>query len=266
MAGDSPKLNTDNNLPETKIGQKIVTALPGSRDFIEQVENVMGPQQTSDSPTVHFSSGPEIITTSEDKTKKNKTFSPFVYLIIVLLLVGGGFFWYRALQERGLVPGIIKPEIPAVIKAETSPKFSLSTSKKEYMVGEMIPVNIKINTAQNRTIAADVILNYDPSVVSTVTPLISQNFKQGKIFEDYPSVVNNPVLGIFQASAINSLDKPGFKGEGVFGVLNLQANAVGTTTIRFNFIKDERTDSNLLSEADSVDILEQVEDLTITVR
>lgn len=269
--------------PKTTNSNGQVTALPGSRDYVQQAESIIASQPVPAPTTpplappvtvyqnVPATAGPVAVPPPVGENvsqpgKSKKLVNIGIYLAVIVLVLGGAGVWFKVIKDRGFFPPGIDTNLPFAAKVNTNPKIILSIPKKEFEVGETIPVTIKIDTAQSNTIAADVILNYDPKMVSTITPLISQNFRKGDIYSDYPSISNNPSTGIFQASAINSLGGQGFKGEGDFGVLNLKANAPGTATIKVDFQKGAKGDSNLLGEADSVDILEMVEDLTITIR
>lgn len=148
-----------------------------------------------------------------------------------------------------------------VVSPKAAAQVTLSTDKPVVKVGEKITVVINVS-ANKLTDATDLIINFDPSLLSVET----QNQKAvvtGQIYSDYPVNSVDQTKGKITVSGI-TIAPGGVITNGVFGTINLVAKAPGSAKLSLEFTKDATTDTNVVESAGG-DILESVSDLTINI-
>lgn len=119
-----------------------------------------------------------------------------------------------------------------------------------------IKAKIIFNSFQEPISGLDVILSFDPNLISLVD--ISGN---KEIFQEI--LVNDRTSGSLKITAYNPL-KP-LKGEQVLSFLTLRLLKNQTATINLKFEKEGETkDTNLISQITQNDILQEVEPLVLT--
>jgi hypothetical protein len=149
------------------------------------------------------------------------------------------------------------------IVESVQPQLVAFTPKKQYELGENVPITIKVVTAGNPADGVDVILRYNPEKLEAS----NQNsfFTLGKIFPEYPVTEVDTKRGIIQISATSPLNSPGFAGVGNLVTLNFKAKALGDTKVTFDFEKNSTAETNLVFANTNRDMLETIHDATFTI-
>ncbi len=174
---------------------------------------------------------------------------------------------------------VILVEVIFVVKSLTSPasplpqvsdqagvistisKISLSASKTNLNVGQMIPVELRVDTGGKSISGADLIIRFDPQVLEASGTAIIK----GKIFDEYPLVSVDAKNGLISISGVSSINKS-FKGSGQFALINFKAKIPGKTSLTVDFKKGSTTASNLVEAATSKNILDNVDNLELEIQ
>lgn len=141
-------------------------------------------------------------------------------------------------------------------------KILLNSPKTNFKSGDSIPVTIQVSTGGYATIGTDFILRFDPKILEASAGA----FTGGKIYEDYPLTSVDGKNGVIRISGVSSIGKKGFNGIGELGVINFKAKNKGTTTLMIDFRNGKTNDSNVMSFSTNKDLLNEVNNLKITVQ
>lgn len=142
--------------------------------------------------------------------------------------------------------------------------LSLKASKTTWRVGEQFPVTVNMDSSK-LTDGADIILIYDPKFLSPVKDSTTKvPLKAGTIYSDYPYNSVDEKAGRITVSGITSRTG-GIIPQGVFGTITFLAKAPGQTKISFDFTFGKTTDSNVIETKTARDVLEEVQNLDVTV-
>ncbi|MBI3109899.1 hypothetical protein HYZ06_02550 [Candidatus Daviesbacteria bacterium] len=154
---------------------------------------------------------------------------------------------------------------PPTAQSESQPSsvnLSLEAVGQDFKVGEVITVNVRVNTGGHQTDGIDLLLNFDPKILeASAASLIKTT-----IYPDYPQMRVDAKAGLIQISGISGLDGKTFKGAGVFATINFKARAAGDTTLTINFTPGKTDDSNIVESLSGNDILESVFNLNLSVQ
>ncbi len=196
--------------------------------------------------------------------KSSKNFKEFVIknkvklilgvlaLVIILELIFGSRMLFSP-QELN---------VPATKVESLSPaQIVLATSKNRFKVGEKVPVEIRVISGGQRTDSTDVILKYDPKLLSASGSAI----KIGKIYEDYPVAALDAKTGIIKISGANLTKNVGFAGIGTFATVEFTPLALGTANLSLEFNEGQTADSNVVLAGSSDDILGGVHNLNFEI-
>lgn len=155
------------------------------------------------------------------------------------------------------------PPPPARRSAVVTPpgKISLNVPKTSYVVNEVVPVSVTLDSGGRNLAGADLIIQFDPKILEA-TP---GSLTKGSIFDEYPLLSVDMKKGLLSVSGINSL-RNGFKGVGQFVYVNFKAKAKGNTSLIIDFKKNSTSDSNLVETGTSKDVLEVVNNLELNVQ
>lgn len=158
-------------------------------------------------------------------------------------------------------------EQPRAITKSTQNKISnvisLVTAKNEFKVGEKIPVTVNIES-NKKTAGLDLILKYDPNLLSIITTIAKTPVVVGTIYEDYPVNKVDEKSGLIIVSGITN-EATGVSPKGVFGTIVFQAKAAGNAKIFLEFTKGSTNDTNLIENQTANDILEEVRNLDLRI-
>lgn len=190
-------------------------------------------------------------------TIKKFSVAKIIFIILGLVLLGEVIYAVKVLTVPAPLP------VP-VRRAEIKPtvgKISLSTPKTSFRVGEVMQIVASIDSGGNTVDGVDLVIKYNPKVLEA-TP---GGLIKGKIFDEYPFLSVDSDKGLISISGISSLGN-NFKGSGQFAVINFKAKALGTSSLVVDFTKDSTADSNMVEAGTSKDILEVVNNLSLTVQ
>lgn len=155
------------------------------------------------------------------------------------------------------------PPPTAQLKSQpASVNLSLEAVGQDFKVGKVVTVNVRVNTGERRTDGIDLVLNFDPKILeATPASLIKTT-----IYPDYPQMRVDSKVGLVQISGISGVEGKTFKGEGILATINFRAKAAGKTTLTIDFAKGQTNDSNVVESATGLDILEGVNNLSLTIK
>lgn len=140
----------------------------------------------------------------------------------------------------------------------------LVADKASVKVGEK--VNVTINISSNKlTDGTDLIINFDPKLLSPQMAADKQPVLAGNIYSAYPQNSLDPnkpgritVSGITQA-------KEGVLANGLFGTIVFQARAAGKAKVSLEFSPGSTVDSNVIESGTGQDVLDKVDNLEINI-
>lgn len=198
-----------------------------------------------------------------EKVKKFLLGPKIVFVILGVILLAEIAYAVRFVVS----PDPVTPPPAPVDKAgigqpPASAKISLSTTKAIFNVNEAVPVSVMVDTGGYTIDGVDLILRFDPKILEAT----AEGLIQGNILGEYPLKSADTSKGMVYISGVNSA-KSGFTGIGQFAVINFKAKLPGKASFAIDFIKKgATTDSNLVEMGTSKDILEQVDNLELTVQ
>ncbi len=193
-----------------------------------------------------------------EKIKKSFFGPKIIFIILGIIIIVEAIYAVKVLTSPASAP-----YLPAVNTAtpKNPGKISLITPKTNYSMGEEIPVSVMIDTGANTISGVDLIVRFDPQVLTAV----STGIIKGKIFDDYPLVAVDAGNGLVSVSGISNTDKT-FKGAGEFAVITMKAKKAGRTAIAIDFKKGTTTSSNLVDAATTNNVLDTVDNLELIVQ
>lgn len=180
-----------------------------------------------------------------------------IFLSLGVILLIEVIFAVKTLTAPTPAPPLAQPESqPGKVN------LSLEAVGRDFKVGEIVTVNVRVNTGGHRTDGVDLVLKFDPKILEASTASLIKT----TIYPDYPQMKVDAKGGLVQISGISGLDGKTFKGTGVFATINFKARAVGETTLTVNFTPGKTDDSNIVESLSGNDILESVSNLNLSVQ
>jgi len=140
-----------------------------------------------------------------------------------------------------------------------SPSLLFSDSSKAVGVGEIITVDIILDTAGQEVHGAGAKITFDQKNLEIVS------IQPGTIFGDYPVASYDNTSGNIIVSGIASSKNNSFNDSGVFATLTFRAIKEGDSSVQFIFEPGSTRDSNIAVTYGTGDILSNVGTLSITV-
>lgn len=150
--------------------------------------------------------------------------------------------------------------------SDSTPTLSLSSDTSDIQVGSQVQIPISVNTSGKNIIGVDVVIKYDPEVFQATNSGVLKVFQPGKVFGEYPIASADNTRGEIRVSGIASTGQNGFNGIGVLGTLSLKTLKSGQSTLKFDYLPDGTTDSNMIEDATGVDVLGGVRNLDLIIR
>jgi hypothetical protein len=184
----------------------------------------------------------------------------FIVLIIIIQIIWA----YKTLSPSGINLTKAQPTIAVSPAQEKSLNIiSLISPKIEYKVGEKIPVTINI-TSDKATAGTDLIIKYDPNLLTIVQSDTKIPVAVGTLFGEYPVNKVDEGLGLITVSGITS-QLAGVMPKGAFGTIVFQGKAAGNPKIFLEFTKNSTNDTNLIENKTATDILDKVNNLDLKI-
>jgi|GEM_PF-4081628 len=136
---------------------------------------------------------------------------------------------------------------------------SLSVSPGNITVtnGQEFQINVVLDTQGADIVAVDAIIEYDPAMIEIVS------ITQGSIFSAYP--VKTFANGEIRISALDSTFSTPYNGSGTLATVRARGLQVGTTNFNFVFTSGSTTDSNVVEEGTSSDLLGETSGLVLGI-
>lgn len=154
---------------------------------------------------------------------------------------------------------------PPTTPAKSQPasvNLSLEAVGQDFKVGKVVTVNVRVNTGGHQTGGIDLVFIFDPKILeATPASLIKTT-----IYPDYPQMRVDSKVGLIQISGISGVEGKTFKGEGILATINFRAKAVGETILKIDYEKGKTNDSNVVESETGLDILEDVNNLSLTIK
>lgn len=201
---------------------------------------------------------PQVMYTPPPANPPKESFFKAKYLLYVLVAVVVIEILWAAKTLLSPIPVKKAAEVPVI----TDATLSLISSKKDFKQGEILLVNINLQTGGHKTIGTDIVLKYNPKVLET-----SQTaFIRGTVYPDYPLIKVDNEKGLINISGVVTSKDGSFEGTGLFGQVAFKAKSVGLATVQLEFIKDASNDSNVIETGTPKDILGKVNNLEVNVR
>lgn len=180
----------------------------------------------------------------DPKSLFKRSFLKILFIVLGAIIIGELIWGVRSIisSQNAFIPSISELSEGSIV---------VDSPKVNYQVGEAVPITIRVATGGKLTDAADLILKYDPKVLS----LVSSDIKIGQIYKDYPVADNDQSLGEVKVSGITPPAETGFGGIGELASLQFKALSSGKTVVSVDFQKDSTIDSNIVEANTTHDML-----------
>jgi len=183
-----------------------------------------------------------------------------IILILLILLITTGVVLVHYLSKSEAIPETEKTKSAA----EKGVILELFSPKNEYKTGEIIKVEVQLDSGDELVEGVDILLYYNPNFLKLKTENGFLNTSES-IFSTFPSPKVNIKKGEIIFSALASPPKGNFKGKGKIATLTFEAIKKGETTIEFAFTPGATRDSNVSSFSEPKDLLEKVKNLKLKI-
>ncbi len=142
--------------------------------------------------------------------------------------------------------------------------LTLTADSKSVKVGQNLSIKINASSSQ-RSDGFDIILLYDPKMVSVVPFSATNTVKVGAIYDQYPINIDDITHGRILFSGITN-NAVGVIPNGVLGTATFKAKKAGVAQFSIYFIKKGATnDSNLTAHHEARDLLDSVRGVTVNI-
>lgn len=183
-----------------------------------------------------------------------------VILVVIIIAIEAVWAYQTIFKTSKTTPS---PAATLFQQATTSNIISLTSPKPQFKIGEVIPVGINIES-NKLTIGADLIIHYDPNLLSLTAASLKAPVTVGGIYDEYPLNQVDEKSGVIAVSGISS-KTGGVTPKGLFGTILFQAKAAGSAKVFLEFTKDRTNDTNLIEGKTSTDVLEGVNNLDLKI-
>lgn len=185
-----------------------------------------------------------------------------VGVAVVIIIIGARILIQGIKEAPTPTPQPQSTQTPQTPQTEVpSAKLILSSLKKEYKIGETIPVEIILDTGGGSADGVDIVLKFDPNTLEASSDSISL----GTIFPEYP-VKKVEKDGIVRITALTSLQGEGYSGLGTFARVDFKAKASGKAKVSLGFTPGSTIDSNVVGVSQGDDMLKEVQNLEVEVK
>ena len=188
-----------------------------------------------------------------------------IFVLVMLIIVGEiawvGWNIYSSMNKAG-IGSINTKDTPNL--SENLANLTLKTLKTSAAVGEKIPVDVLISSVR-ASAGTDVVIYYDPKLLSVDMPNGGTPVTAGLLYSDYPVNRLDAQSNRIDFSGI-SASQAGTQANGVLGTMNFIAKAPGKAKIWFDFTPGSTSDSNVVESQTSQDILSKVVNLEINIK
>lgn len=192
-----------------------------------------------------------------DNLKNFFTIPKIIFMILGIIVLIEVIFVVRSL----VAPTAPPLQLENLVSTKTVAKISLTVLKTSFRIEEVVPVAVVVDTGEKAVSGADLIVKFDPDILE----VSSESIVRGKIFDEYPLISVDTKKGLVAISGVSSLNKI-FKGTGQFALINFKAKIPGKTFLTIDFKKGSTTASNLVDAGTSQNVLDNVDNLELTIK
>lgn len=150
-----------------------------------------------------------------------------------------------------------------------SARLTMSPAQKSVKVGDQFTMDILLSTGTDTTVGTDIVLHYDPDLLEVVdadTAAAGIQIAPGTLFDFTPQ---NEVVLATGAINFSASQQPTSNmvsaTESKLATISFKAKAAGQANVRFDFTPGDLSDSNVIKPSDGRDLLNVVQDATVTV-
>lgn len=180
------------------------------------------------------------------------------------IIIGTELIWAGWMMFHPTPPTNTSPASRVAQTAPANPnQISLNAPKNSLKVGEDITVSLVEQTTQ-KTDGTDLIIIYDPKMLSVELGSSGSPVIPGTIYKDYPQNKLDKTLGRVAVSGVTDVSG-GVVANGLFGSVVFKALAPGQAKISFDFTPGKTGDSNMAESGTGKDILEKVNNLELNI-
>lgn len=191
------------------------------------------------------------------KIQEKKKYIIIIVVAILVLEAAWAIFSLRSDTQA-------EPDSTSVIiEKKSQASLSLTAPKKSIRVDETIEVTVN-ELSGTRTDGTDIVVLYDPKLLSVVLTTQKLPVNVGTLYSDYPLNDLNEKNGQISVSGITS-KVGGVVPKGIFGTIVFKAKAAGIAKLSFDFKPGSTTDSNVIETKVSDDILNKVDNLELEI-
>lgn len=194
--------------------------------------------------------------------KEHKRFYMVIFSLLTVffvLLIMAVFVLKKEQKEKVELTTIFTEQGEITQAAQETASFKLSTKEGEtnYQVGELVTLLVAADSKGASITGYDVILNFDPKMVSFVEV-------KGRLdeFQVFSSTKDGKVF-VSAIKKLNAKQESVFSETQLIGV-NFKTTDTGEVNFTFDFIEGATNESNLIDEK-SQDVLRQVEGMKVVI-
>lgn len=193
-----------------------------------------------------------------------KSLKGVIFIGTGVILVGELIWAGRILVRPTTAPAPgTRTSVAQSVRTSVLATVNLRSGQTNVKVGEKFTVAAEIST-KRATDGTDLIITYDPKILTVVKSKGGSPMQVGNLYSDYPMNSVDEKSGRVIVSGISSQEN-GVVASGIFGTLTFQAKASGQTLIGVDFKSGSTTDSNVIEAKTGRDLLGQVNSLPVTV-
>lgn len=175
-----------------------------------------------------------------------------VYILISVLVVLVGIAFFLRLYNGGATVNV--SQSPLVKEKTDKGKLYLIPDKANLKVGENLTVNIMLSAPGYSIDGSDVILKYDPNLVSIATA--NGKITAGILFPQYPKNRVDETAGKLYLTGLTLEPKPiPLAKDGLFGSFTIKGKAPGKEKVSFEFMPGSKRYTNIIQNGTSSNIL-----------
>jgi len=179
--------------------------------------------------------------------------SLFGVILLIILICLIGIIWFFSLRVN-----IPPPQTQKLPLKEKQAVLSLFCERKEFKLGEKIEIQVMVDSGGYKTNGVDVVLNFDPQYLKFEKLDYSES-----LFKTFPPYLVEKEKIRFSAL---SLPQESFEGKGKVATLFFKTLKKGETKISFDFQPHSTTDSNIALYGKGKDVLQKVNNLSISIK
>ncbi len=204
-------------------------------------------------PSVFIS--PNVLVDETSKKKIDSRIFIGIGILVVLVIVGVILFRGSNNQTGSSGGNQVRTNV------DTKPRIVLVSDKKEYKVGDGVIVAVGVSTGGKKTDGTDVIIHYDNKLLTAS----SSGLLNGNIYPEYPIASIDQKSGTIKVSGTASVNQT-FAGEGLLTTVLMTTVKPGQAKITVDYTPGSTIDSNIVESTSSKDVLEEVNNLTLSIK